>query len=121
MFATEKTQDMLETNTISQKGPIEIKESKYGKVDPTFVAAQQKHLSPQQQQELAALLHKFPKLFGGGLGKYPHWKVHLDLWPDYKSVCKQPYAVAHAHQSILQKELQKLCEFDVLEKTGASE
>jgi len=67
------------------------------------------------------LLHKFPKLFGGGLGKYPHRKVHLDLHPDYKPVCKRPYAVAHAHQSILQKELQKLCEFDVLEKTGASE
>jgi len=49
MFATEKTQDMLETNTISQKGPIEIKESKYGKVDPTFVAAQQKHLPPNNK------------------------------------------------------------------------
>jgi len=59
MFATEETQDVLEINTIAQKGPIEIKESKYSRIDPAFVAAQQKHLSPQQQDELAALLHNW--------------------------------------------------------------
>jgi len=57
-----------------------IQEFKYTKVDPDLVAAQQKHLSPHQQQaDLAALLHKFPELFNGQLGHYPHRKVHLEL------------------------------------------
>jgi len=80
MLSIEEQWDLLEeTNTVYQKGPILIQESKYTKVDPDFVAAQQKHLSPQQQADLAALLHQFPELFNGQLGHYPHRKVHLEL------------------------------------------
>jgi len=36
--------------------PIEIKEAKYGKVEPELVAAQQKHLSALKQGKLAHVL-----------------------------------------------------------------
>jgi len=51
----EETEDVLETTIIHHNGPVGIQESRYGKVDPANVAAQQKHLSPQQQQKLAAI------------------------------------------------------------------
>jgi len=75
----------LEVNTIHQKGSIEIKGAKYGKVEPKFVTAQQKYLSAQQQG-LAKLLHKFSKLFSGKLGRYPYKRVHLELQPNDKPV-----------------------------------
>jgi len=95
--------------------------SKYTKVDPDFVAAQQKHLSPQQQADLAALLHKFPELFNGQLGHYPHRKVHLELLPNATPVRRRPFVVAHAHRAVFLKDLQRLCAIGVLTKIGASE
>jgi len=55
LFSIEEQWDVLEeTHTIHQKGPVVIQESKYTKVDPEYVAAQQKHLLPQQQADLAS-------------------------------------------------------------------
>ena len=68
-------------------------------------AAQQNHLSPEQQADLAALLSKFPQLFSGKLGHYPRRKVHLELQPNAIPVHKWPYAVANAHQHIFSTEL----------------
>ena len=110
LFSIEKQWDVLkDTNTIHQKGPVLIQESKYTKVDLEYVGAQQKHLSPQQQADLAALLHKFPELFNGQLGHYPHWKIHLELLPEAEPVCRCSYVVAHAHCIVFLKELQQLC------------
>ena len=105
LLEAEEQNDLLESHVI-QKGPVQITESKYTKVDPDFVAAQQTHLSPTQQAELAALLRKFPKLFSGELGKYLGKKVHLDLIPGAKPVHKRPYAVANAHHTTFYQELQ---------------
>ena len=54
-----------------------IKESKCDAVDPDEVARRQSHLTAQQQSQLAAVLHKFPKLFSGKLGTCPHRKNTL--------------------------------------------
>jgi len=114
-------EDVLEVHTIHHQGSIEIKEAKYGKVEPELVATQQKHLSTSQQGELAHVLCNFSRLFSGMLGKYPYKKVHLELQPNAKPVRKRPYAVAFAHQPLFLKELTRLCGVGVLEKTGASE
>jgi len=72
--------DLLEeTNTVYRKGLVVIQESKYTKVNHDCIAAQQKLMSPQQQADLAALMHKFPELFNGQVGHYPHQTVHLEL------------------------------------------
>jgi len=114
-------EDVLEVNTIYHHGSIEIKEAKYGKVEPELVAAQQKHLSTSQQEQLAHVLHNFSKLFSGMLGKYPYKKVHLELQPNAKPVHKWPYAVAFAHHPLFLQEFTHLSGIGVLEKIGASE
>jgi len=48
-------------------------------VEPELVAAQQKHLSASQQEELAHVLHNFSQLFSGMLGMHPYKKLHLEL------------------------------------------
>jgi len=66
LFSQEEQEDVLETQTAA------LKEAQYTAVDPAHVAAQQNHLSSEQQADLAALLHKFPQLFSGKLRLYPH-------------------------------------------------
>jgi len=101
LFTQEKQEDVLEM----QMGAAEIKQAQYSHVDPAYVAAQQTHLLPEQQEQLATLLSKFPHLFSGKLGHYPHRQVHLELQPNAIPVRKQPYAVANAHHQLFSAEL----------------
>jgi transposase InsO family protein len=100
----------------------QILESKYEEVTPEAVATQQKHLTSLQQQQLAEVLHKFPALFDGTLGHYPHAKVHLEV-----DVSKPPpkfhkaYPVPRLHLETFKKELLRLVEIGVLSRvTGSS-
>jgi hypothetical protein len=76
----------------------DIKSSLYEQQDPNFVAQQQKHLTSSQRQDLAVLLSKYPKLFSGKLGHYPHCKVHLELKDDAVPARCRPYPVPKHHQ-----------------------
>ncbi len=105
LFSQEEQEDVLETHPLQHKGTAELKEAQYSQVDPAYIAAQQNHLSPEQQADLSALLSKFPQLFSGKLGHYPHQKVHLELQPNAIPVRKWPYAVANAHRHIFSTEL----------------
>ena len=99
-----------------------ILDSKYEAVDTATVAAQQKHLTPQQRDDLAHLLSKFKRLFSGKLGTYPHRKMDLQLVPDGRKKLRyqRPYPVAHAHREVFKHELDRLVEIGVLSPTGAS-
>jgi hypothetical protein len=54
----------------------------------------------EQRDKLLKLLNKFPKLFSGKLGLYPHCKLHLDFVENVKPVHKRPFPVAHAHLDV---------------------
>ena len=95
--------------------------SKYEKVDTKEVAQQQKHLDEEKRRDLAHTLEKYPILFNGKLGEYPHKKVHLDLKPDAKPFHAKAYAVPHINHKIFKDECDRLCEVGVLEPTGATE
>ena len=98
-----------------------ILSSLYEKHDPKAVADQQKHLSPSQRQDLAEILSKFPKLFSGKLGCYPHKKVHLELKADAKPYRCRPYPVPKQHVKVFKEELERLVEIGVLTRCGPSE
>ena len=70
-----------------------ILDAKYEVVDTAEGAEQQKHLSQTQRNDLAALLHRFPRLFDGILRSYPHHKVHLELIPNARPIHQRLYSV----------------------------
>ena len=59
-----------------------ILDAKYDPVSATEVADQQTHLSDSQRNQLENILAKYPSLFDGKLGRYPHRKIHLELEPN---------------------------------------
>ena len=98
-----------------------IKDAKYEKVTPEMVAEQQEHLSKDQQKDLCRVLSKYPELFDGGLGKYPHKQVHLEVDEKVKPTHSKPYPVAKAHEEVFKKELQHLVKVGVLRACGPTE
>ena len=98
-----------------------IKSSLYENYNTDEVAQQQVHLTPQQRDELAKVLAKFPKLFSGKLGCYPHKKVHLELKSDAVPFRCRPYPVPKHHQRVFKEELDRLVKIGVLSRTGPSE
>ena len=99
----------------------EIQESKYEQVSVQEVAHNQTHLTPQQQDDLAAILQEYPLLFSGKLGLYPHRKIHLDLIDGATPIHLHPYSVTHSQEHLFKAELDRLCSIGVLERCGASE
>ena len=94
--------------------------AKYEKVAIFDVVEQQAHLTPEQKNDLRALLEKYKKLFDGTLGVYPHKQFHIDLEPDAKPKFSRPYAVPHVHLETFKKELKHLVKLGVLSKQGSS-
>ena len=77
---------------------VDIKESKYEKVDTDYAAKQQIHLNESQQSDLAYVLKDFTKLFSGKLGCYPGHKVHLELEENAQPCHTRPYPVPENHK-----------------------
>ena len=67
----------------------------YHETDPTTVASQQSHMSKPEQQQFQAVLNKYPNVFNGELGRYPHKKISLKLKSGAKPIHKKPYPVAY--------------------------
>jgi len=99
----------------------EILQSKYDKVCPVDVARSCKHLTLEQQNDLASLLSKYDRLFSGELGCYPYETIHLDLESNAIPHRSRPYLVPQAHLDVFKAELDQLVNLGVLEKTGRSE
>ena len=98
-----------------------ILHSKYERITPQEVASQQKHLTMQQQNDLAQLLAKYDKLFSGKLGIYPHRKVKLELKDGAKPYTCRPFPVPKKHEQVFKDELDRLVKEGVLTPCGASE
>ena len=103
--------------------PLEsyILDAKYERMTARQVVESQKHLSAVEQQSLETVLDKYPILFDGKLGHYPHKQFHLDLEPHSQPVHAKPYAVPLAQESAFKKELNHLLEIGVLRRCGPTE
>jgi hypothetical protein len=81
----------------------DINVSKYETADIDKVVQTCTHLDQTQQNDLHAVLERYPKLFDHELGTYPNEKIHLDLKegavPHYQP---RAYSVPHAHRNVLQ-------------------
>jgi hypothetical protein len=100
---------------------VDIKGSKYEKVDTDYATKQQKHLTPSQQTDLAEVLRDYTSLFSGKLGCYPGYKVHLELNTDAQPFHTRPYPVPENYKAVFKAELERLVQIGVLSRTGPSE
>ena len=77
-----------------------INVSKYETADIDKVVRSCTHLDQTQQNDLRAVLEKYPKLFDNELGTYPDEKIHLDVKANAIPHCQpRAYSVPHVHQS----------------------
>ena len=97
-------------------------ETKSTKVDLKELCAEQSHLTPEQQQELYYVLHKYKKVFDGSLGCYPKRKFHIELKPDAVPYhCDRPYSVPVSVREVFKKELERQVELGILERVYETE
>ena len=112
---------ILDSHENEENFAIEIKASKYEKVDVKEVVRKQIHLTRQQQDDLLVIFEDRTKLFSGKLGKYPHKKMDLELEPNAKPIHSRPYPIARPHLKVFSNELDRLVELGVLSRIGATE
>ena len=99
----------------------QILESKYEEVDPVQVAREQKHLTKDQQDDLAKLFSKYKRLFSGELGKYEGKKVHLEVENGARPTHAKPYSIPHTQMDLFKEELMRLVKIGVLRPIGATQ
>lgn len=99
----------------------EILDAKYEKANIAELVKELDHLNEAQQERLKTVLEKFPRLFDGGLGFYPHKQIHLELEEDAVPVHSRAYPVPKAHEDAFKRELEHLCKIGVLRKCGMTE
>ena len=85
-------------DTYAAEDGVGINVSKYETADIDKVVRSCSHLDQTQQNDLRAVLEKYPKLFDNKLGTYPDEKIHLDLKPGAIPHCQpRAYSVPHTH------------------------
>jgi hypothetical protein len=95
----------------------EILNSRYEEQDLDSLIRNQKHLTRQEQQKLAVLLHKYADQFNGMLGTWPNVKISLELLPGAEPYhCGKPIRIPRIHLQILEKEIARLIEIGVIEQ-----
>ena len=94
---------------------VKILDAKYEKADLNAVVADNcKHLSVPDQEKLLKLLTEFEDLFDGTLGDWGTEPVSLKLKEGVKPYLGRPFPTPKAPKETLKKEVQMLCELEVL-------
>ena len=93
-----------------------ILDADYSKVDIEEMVEALK-LSPITKKRLIRTLKKFPDLFGGGLGRVNVDPVNIGARKDAKPQKSKAYPIPRAYEGTTKKEIKRLCEIGVLERT----
>jgi hypothetical protein len=89
------------------------------KVDP-FVE-ELKHLTMDEKQIVGKTLKKFPTLFGGGLVMLNIKPVRLELIDGAKPYHARPFPVPQSLEATSKKEMKRLTDIDVFNRSSDSE
>ena len=98
-----------------------ILDANYEPVDMEALTKEMKYLSLNEQSLLTQVLHKFPTLFGGGLGTLKIKPVHLEIKPDATPYHARPLPIPQSKRATTIKEINQLTGIGVLEKSYDSE
>jgi len=80
----------------------------------TYLHAYQRHLAPEEQEDLLGLLEKFEELFGGCQCLMPGEPYSLKLKPNTELVHAGPFPVPQKHLKLMKDEVNCLIELGVL-------
>ncbi len=98
-----------------------ILDSKYKKANIAKVVADSRYLTTDEQSKLLAVLHRYEKIFDGGLGLWKTTPVKLELKPDAVPYHAKPYPILWScRKETTRKEIKCLCSIGVLEKSNDS-
>ncbi len=104
------------------KHVTQILDAKYQKADlQSIVRDICKHLSADQQKKLLQLLTKYELLFVGTLGDWKTKPVSFQLKEGVSPYHGQVFPVPKVHKETIIKEVERLCQLEVLERQPASE
>jgi len=92
----------------------QILDAKYNAADLEEIAAEQEHLTPEEQQMLYELLSKFKDLFDGTLGQWKETAYDIELHPDAQPYHAKAYPIPRVHLKTLRTEVNRLCKIGVL-------
>ena len=98
-----------------------ILDADYSAVDIDNYVQELQNLTSVEKKRLKALLHKFPKLFQGGLGVLDVPPVHLELKPDAKPFHSRAFPVPQAYKETTKREINRLEAIGVLKRSHDSE
>ncbi len=79
------------------------------------------HLSDPDKQKLLELLQEFEELFDGTLCDWDCERVSLQLREGAKPYHCRPFPIPKKHMDITKKEIQRLCDLEVLQWQADSE
>jgi len=99
----------------------QILDAKYNAADLEEIAAEQEHLTSEEQQMLHELLNKFTDLFDGTLGQWTDTAYNIELCPDAQPYHAKAYPIPRVHLETLKTEVDRLCEIGVLKQVNHSE
>ena len=98
-----------------------ILDADYSKKDIDQFVTELKHLDTDEQSMLSRLLHQYPVLFGGGLGKLDIPPIDLQLNPGSVPYHARAFPIPQALYGLTKKEMDRLTGINVFEKNSDSE
>jgi hypothetical protein len=122
--ATVKTSYFVEEPKAVQHATDRIKkilDANYEKADPHEIAAAQDHLTPQQQEQLEELLHKYESLTDGTLGQWVGDPYEIQLKPGAKPYHAKAFPVPHVYLDIFKHKIERYIKLGILKKVNHSE
>jgi hypothetical protein len=122
--ATVETSYFVEEPEAVQHATDRIKkilDANYEKADPHEIAAAQDHLTPEQQEQLEQLLHKYESLTDGTLGQWVGDPYEIQLKPGAKPYHAKAFPVPRVHLDVFKREIERYVKLGVLKKVNRSE